>query len=217
LGSLYCSPMSVSWRPSAGSPSLPRLKTPLTRVFWCPSPTRYSSSSVRPLPLRCSFRPCRVTHLPCPPPSPIPTSPILACLRRQAVAPPRCCRSPVLMHAQPVVLGAPVLALIMEAEVVDQAAEHDPFSGDFVGSDCYPCPEVDAGDEQDGERSRDRRAPPQSKVGLASRVRDITLEKLRARLQVPPDGPFDRTDITWEVRTNQGRGRCRDTSRAIIP
>jgi hypothetical protein len=121
------------------------------------------------------------------------------------------------MHAQPVVLGAPVLALIMEAEVVDLAAEHDPFSGDFVGSDCYPCPEVDAGDEQDGERSRDRRAPPQSKVGLASRVRDITLEKLRARLQAPPEGPFDRTDITWERRTNQGRGRCRDTSKAIIP
>jgi hypothetical protein len=85
-----------------------------------------------------------------------------------------------------------------------------------VGSDCYPCPEVNVGDEQNGERSRDRRAPPQSKVGLASRVRDITLEKLRARLQVPPDGPFDRTDITWEGRTNQGRGRCRDTSRAII-
>ena len=100
---------------------------------------------------------------------------------------------------------------------MDLAAEHDPFSGDFVGSDCCPCPDADAGDEHDEERSSDMREPPESRVGGASRVRDITLEKLRARLQVPPEGPFDRTDITWEGRTNQGRGRCRDTLRAIIP
>ena len=79
---------------------------------------------------------------------------------------------------------------------MDLAAEHDPFSGDFVGSDCCPYPDADAGDEHDEERSSDMREPPESRVGGASRVRDITLEKPRARLQVPPEGPFDRTDIT---------------------
>ena len=49
------------------------------------------------------------------------------------------------------------------------------------------------------------------------KVRDVTLEKLRARLQIPPPGPFDRTDISWEEKINQGRGKSRSTCTAIIP
>jgi hypothetical protein len=49
------------------------------------------------------------------------------------------------------------------------------------------------------------------------KVRDVTLENLRARLQIPPSGPFDRTDISWEEKINQGRGRSRNTCTAIIP
>ena len=88
---------------------------------------------------------------------------------------------------------------------MDLAAEHAPFS------DCCVDLEADVADEQVGELSSELKAPPQA------RIRDTTLEILRSRLQVPPEGPFDRTDIIWEGRTNQGRGRCRDTSRAIIP
>lgn len=87
---------------------------------------------------------------------------------------------------------------------MDLAAEHAPFS------DCCVDLEADAADEQVGELSIELKAPPQA------RIRDTTLEILRSRLQVPPEGPFDRTDIIWEGRTNQGRGRCRDTSRAIM-
>ena len=49
------------------------------------------------------------------------------------------------------------------------------------------------------------------------RVRDVTLENLWERLQIPPPGPFDRTDISWEQKINQGRDRSRNTYTTIIP
>ena len=49
------------------------------------------------------------------------------------------------------------------------------------------------------------------------RVRDVTLRNLRAKLQIPPPGPFDRIDISWEEKINQGRGRSRNTCTTIIP
>ena len=49
------------------------------------------------------------------------------------------------------------------------------------------------------------------------KVRDVTLENLQARLQIPPPGPFDRTNISWEEKINQGRGRSMNTCTAIIP
>ena len=57
------------------------------------------------------------------------------------------------------------------------------------------------------------------KVGVQERfrVRDVTLENLRARMQIPPPGPFDKTDISWEEKINQGRGRSRNTCTTIIP
>ena len=35
------------------------------------------------------------------------------------------------------------------------------------------------------------------------RVHDVTLENLRAKLQIPPPRPFDKTDISWEEKINQ--------------
>ena len=49
------------------------------------------------------------------------------------------------------------------------------------------------------------------------RVRDVTLENLLAKLQIPPLEPFDRTDISWEEKINQGRGRSKNTCTTIIP
>ena len=57
------------------------------------------------------------------------------------------------------------------------------------------------------------------KVGAQDmfRVRDVILESLRARLQIPPPGPFDRIYISWEEKINQGRGRNMNTCTTIIP
>ena len=43
------------------------------------------------------------------------------------------------------------------------------------------------------------------KVGAQERFRvhDVTLENLRAKLQIPPPRPFDKTDISWEEKINQ--------------
>ena len=49
------------------------------------------------------------------------------------------------------------------------------------------------------------------------KVWDVTLKNLWARLQIPPPGPFDRTDISWEEKINQGWGRSKNTCAAIIP
>ena len=49
------------------------------------------------------------------------------------------------------------------------------------------------------------------------RVRDVTLKKLRAKFQIPPPGPVDRTDISWEEKINQGQGRSKNTCTTIIP
>ena len=40
-------------------------------------------------------------------------------------------------------------------------------------------------------------------IGVQERfkVRDVILENLRARLQIPPPGPFDRTYISWEEKS----------------
>ena len=98
--------------------------------------------------------------------------------------------------------------------MVDLVAEHNPFTMDFGGSEGLAYSEGEEEDEQDGVRSTDRKA---GRAGGGGRVWDVTLEKLRARLQIPPDGPFDRTDIAWKGRTNNGCGRLRETFRAIIP
>ena len=49
------------------------------------------------------------------------------------------------------------------------------------------------------------------------RVRDINLKNLRARLQFPSPGPFDRIGISWEEKINQGRGRSKNTCTTITP
>jgi hypothetical protein len=48
-------------------------------------------------------------------------------------------------------------------------------------------------------------------------VRDVTLKNLQARLQITPPGPFDRTNISWEEKINQGQDRSRNTCTAIFP
>ena len=101
--------------------------------------------------------------------------------------------------------------------MVDLAADHEPFTGGFGGAQHCPCPEAHSGDEHSEQDEDDLGGNHGSRAGGGGKVREVTLEKLRARLQVPPAGAFDRTDILWERRTNQGRGRCRDTFRAIIP
>ena len=57
------------------------------------------------------------------------------------------------------------------------------------------------------------------KVGAHERFRvwDVTLEYLRARLQIPPPWPFDRTNISWEEKINQRQGRSKSTCTTIIP
>ena len=57
------------------------------------------------------------------------------------------------------------------------------------------------------------------KIGAQERfkVRDVTLKNLRARLQIPPPRPFDRTNIFWEEKINPGRGRSWNTCTTIIP
>ena len=107
--------------------------------------------------------------------------------------------------------------------MVDLAAHHEPFTCEFGGVHHCPCPEDHSGeekdehDEQDEEDEDNFRDSKETRTGGGGKVREVTLEKLRARLQVPPIGPFDRTDIAWEGRTNQSRGRYRETFRAIIP
>ena len=49
------------------------------------------------------------------------------------------------------------------------------------------------------------------------RVWDVTLKNMRAKLQIPPPGPFDKIDIFWEEEINQGRGMSRNTCKAINP
>ena len=105
----------------------------------------------------------------------------------------------------------------MEVDVVDLADDHVPFIGDCTGCGLCPCTECNVPsleDEEDGDLSRDTKA---ARTKGGARTKKNTLEKLRARLQIPLEGHFDRTDIAWEGRTNQGRGRFRETFRAIIP
>ena len=42
-------------------------------------------------------------------------------------------------------------------------------------------------------------------------------EKVQASVQVPPPGPFSRTDILWEEKINAGNGYRRQTQKATIP
>ena len=37
-------------------------------------------------------------------------------------------------------------------------------------------------------------------------------DKVRASLQIPPPGPFSRTDLKWDTKCNQGRGRRPETN-----
>ena len=57
------------------------------------------------------------------------------------------------------------------------------------------------------------------KAGIQERfrMRDVTFENLRTRLQISPLGPFDRTNISWEEKINQRRDRSRNTRTTIIP
>lgn len=48
------------------------------------------------------------------------------------------------------------------------------------------------------------------------RVRDVTFKNLGTKLQISPPGPFDRTNISWEDKINQGRGRNKNTCKTII-
>lgn len=109
----------------------------------------------------------------------------------------------------------------MEANVVDLGAEHVPFVGGLYEGDCSPCLDgfapSDAQVSGGKDAKKDTKSTSGAVAGETSRVRNVTLEKLRAKLQVPPEGHFDKTDIVWEERTNQGRGRSRDTHSAIIP
>ena len=41
-------------------------------------------------------------------------------------------------------------------------------------------------------------------------------ERVLASVQVPPPGPFDRTDLKWEAKSNQGNGNIKDTHKATI-
>ena len=87
---------------------------------------------------------------------------------------------------------------------MDLAAEHDPFTGKCMANGCCPCTEcnrAESPNEDDGDNSRDRKA---ARTEGGAKVRKTTLEKLCARLQIPPEGHFDRTDIAWEGRKNQG-------------
>ena len=42
-------------------------------------------------------------------------------------------------------------------------------------------------------------------------------QKVKASVQTPPAGPFSRTDLQWESKTNQGCGKRRETKKATIP
>ena len=107
----------------------------------------------------------------------------------------------------------------MDSDVVDLSMEHVPFGLSLHDVDCSPCldgfPSSDTQifESQDTEkdthvtRCQDLGSTSGAMAGETSRVRNVTLEKLRARLHVPPEGQFDRTDIVWEEITNQGRGR----------
>ena len=109
----------------------------------------------------------------------------------------------------------------MESDIVDLAMEHVLFDGSVYDVDCSPCLDGFASSDtqvsggQDTEK--DTKSTSIAMAGETARVRNVTIEKLRAKLQIPPEGHFDRTDIVWEERTNQGRGRSRDTHSAIIP
>ena len=41
-------------------------------------------------------------------------------------------------------------------------------------------------------------------------------KRVLASVQVPPPGPFDRTDLWWEAKSNQGNGNIKDTLKATI-
>lgn len=45
----------------------------------------------------------------------------------------------------------------------------------------------------------------------------FTLDNLQLNRQVPPNEPFDRADLNWEMKTNNRRGQQRMTYVASIP
>ena len=42
-------------------------------------------------------------------------------------------------------------------------------------------------------------------------------EKVQSSVQIPLPGPFNRADLKWEVKCNQGNGKRRETQKATIP
>ena len=107
--------------------------------------------------------------------------------------------------------------------MIDLGAEHVPFTESFSESLQLPDPVCVVGGTLGGEHCNCELHVSQREhrdgIGSVetSGVRSVTLEKLRSKLQIPPDGPFDRTDIVWERKINNGRGRSRETHTAIIP
>lgn len=58
---------------------------------------------------------------------------------------------------------------------------------------------------------------PLAPKGHIRRSRDEIMQALRAKVQVPNEGAFDRNDLKWETIQNNGGGQKRDTFEAIIP
>jgi hypothetical protein len=109
-------------------------------------------------------------------------------------------------------------------DVVDLAV---PFSGDALGN------HGQLGDQEqkdDGSGSADPLAsfPTVDDSDIEDTVnvghdevgagRSTVLERMRARLQNPPAGPFDREDVTWRKELHSGRGgHVKEVHTAIIP
>ena len=98
--------------------------------------------------------------------------------------------------------------------VIEDATE-DLQDGQMLGSDL----EIHAGTVVHKDRASTRTKNTCLKTSAQERFKvwDVTLKNLQARLRIPPPGPFDRTNISWEEKINQGQGRSRNTCSAIFP
>jgi hypothetical protein len=112
----------------------------------------------------------------------------------------------------------------MEVDIVDLGAKYVSFEGEFdfviedATEDLGGREALVSNMEIPARTIVDKDTNTCSKVGAQERfrVRDVTLENLWMKLQIPPLGPFHRIDISWEEKINQGHGRSRNTCTFII-